>query len=631
MKLEINNIAESGGESATLERGPGRFLSRLLGPLRRGWRIVRVKLARLNARACQEADDWAGAGAIWREIIRQDIARAQDWLEYGHCHFHLGRDAEAEAAARRALALRPDMLAAKQQLARVLSNRRHWQQAAAEWRVVLSATPPPSAQAEARCGLADAQWRIGEVAEAVANYERARKLYRRQGLKTEFGIVSMLLARLLLYRDRRADALALMREVSREYTPSDKVFREYYIWAFCKSDPCRYMGELAKSFAGGFLARAPGAHDVYAAQAFASCNRLTEARKIYDSCFEACAANYDFDLLVKTASWIFFRAEEKAARYERVLERAGRMLPDAAPRRIVALQKARLGALYGLGDTARFGAVARQFSERYAEQAAPYLTMHERMRRLEALPSGRSTDALDWGAPKVFVIGLTRTGTTSLHEALQMLGLLSAHFINPLSQELINERDIALFDALSDTPVSWRFEALYRRYPTARFIYTTRPLEAWAASMLKHLYWSHSARDFADFRNSLDQAEEFPHGEALREIYKSLYGGHDTPQAAYLAYDKRVRAFFAAHPEARLLEMNIFAGDGWDKLTRFLGLPTPAAACSPQFPWQNRMVPEPMRDSPPPPPPPGKARAGVTRLKLYERPFYIEPECSGFC
>jgi hypothetical protein len=45
-----------------------------------------------------------------------------------------------------------------------------------------------------------------------------------------------------------------------------------------------------------------------------------------------------------------------------------------------------------------------------------------------------------------------------------------------------------------------------------------------------------------------------------------------------------VKVFFAAHDRTRLLEFDMFAGDGWEKLCAFVGRQAP----SEPFPWENK-------------------------------------------
>ncbi len=61
-------------------------------------------------------------------------------------------------------------------------------------------------------------------------------------------------------------------------------------------------------------------------------------------------------------------------------------------------------------------------------------------------------------AAKVFGIGLSRTGTTSLKQALGQLGYDYLHFNK--DSKIIDWPELYAADAAVDTPVSIRFEAL---------------------------------------------------------------------------------------------------------------------------------------------------------------------------
>jgi len=76
---------------------------------------------------------------------------------------------------------------------------------------------------------------------------------------------------------------------------------------------------------------------------------------------------------------------------------------------------------------------------------------------------------------KIFGIGLTRTGTTSLTEALKILGYSAVHC--PMSYEEIDK-----YDASTDTAVAARFEFLDLLYPNSKFILTTRDIDSWIES-----------------------------------------------------------------------------------------------------------------------------------------------------
>ena len=80
---------------------------------------------------------------------------------------------------------------------------------------------------------------------------------------------------------------------------------------------------------------------------------------------------------------------------------------------------------------------------------------------------------------KIFGIGLSKTGTTSLHVALEILGYSSVHY--PVTWEEFDR-----YDAAHDITVASRFEELDKLYPGSRFILTLRDLNQWLRSCENH-------------------------------------------------------------------------------------------------------------------------------------------------
>jgi hypothetical protein len=163
---------------------------------------------------------------------------------------------------------------------------------------------------------------------------------------------------------------------------------------------------------------------------------------------------------------------------------------------------------------------------------------------------------------KVFGIGLSRTGTTSLTFALSQLGLHAHHF--PRSQEVIE-----LADAVTDTPVAASFRQLDAEYPGSKFILTLRDLASWLDSC--ETLWQSSVHLFDEF---------------TARIHRQLYGREDfdrpTFSEAYARHRNDVLLHFAGR-EQFLLCMDICAGDGWAPLCGFLGFDHPPLP----FPHRN--------------------------------------------
>lgn len=179
---------------------------------------------------------------------------------------------------------------------------------------------------------------------------------------------------------------------------------------------------------------------------------------------------------------------------------------------------------------------------------------------------------------KIFCIGLSKTGTRSLHEALQILGLRSVHWGGPDLRTAVRrgpeiraavERalaeghpllaDLEEADAYSDIQaLSTNFDVLDRQYPGSRFILTVRALDDWLDSRRRHVEANMARRARGEYEGSF------------------LTVDLDGWRAEAVEHEERVRSHFADRPQD-LLVLDIAAGDGWERLCPFLDLPVPDA------------------------------------------------------
>ena len=84
---------------------------------------------------------------------------------------------------------------------------------------------------------------------------------------------------------------------------------------------------------------------------------------------------------------------------------------------------------------------------------------------------------MEHGALKIFGVGLTRTGTTSLAVALGQVGYSVIHY--PSECALFTGQYIGAFDL----PVVIHYKALDKAFPESRFVHTVREKDAWLESM----------------------------------------------------------------------------------------------------------------------------------------------------
>lgn len=212
-----------------------------------------------------------------------------------------------------------------------------------------------------------------------------------------------------------------------------------------------------------------------------------------------------------------------------------------------------------------------------SEEAAPTPRVKQ-LRRVRDRLAAPSDVIL--GEAKVFGIGLSKTGTTSLSIALTRLGVDNAHWSNPLTGAFLSDIDFYMLGGATDTPVSARFEQLARTYPNARFVLTERPLPEWRASFAAHMLRTRNCHQTRRDRGTR-------YGMEAAMVDYGLYLGHASPEAAYDAHTRQALRIFAHQPE-RLLRFDVFSGHGWPELCAFLGVPPPAAP----FPVSNQR-PEP--------------------------------------
>jgi hypothetical protein len=192
---------------------------------------------------------------------------------------------------------------------------------------------------------------------------------------------------------------------------------------------------------------------------------------------------------------------------------------------------------------------------------------------------------------RIFGIGLTRTATSSLTEALNVLGFWSLHY----PEDEVTRAEITSFlaaggdrlrlsildtvDALTDTPICATFEALDAAYPGSKFILSTRDKPSWLDSCER--FW----------RTWMGPAlldDQNPNAPYVKAIHERVYGGADFDRArlshAYDEHDARVRRHFRDRP-GDLLVIDICGGESWQPLCEFLAAPLPDSA----FPWSNSL------------------------------------------
>ena len=182
---------------------------------------------------------------------------------------------------------------------------------------------------------------------------------------------------------------------------------------------------------------------------------------------------------------------------------------------------------------------------------------------------------------KIFCIGLNKTGTTSIHIALQILGFNSVHhrestgksikaiIKNNYDNNLDILKGIENYDAFSDwshPSTNFLFKEFDKQYPNSKFILNTRDVNAWMNSREKHLKRTPNLKKLQ---------KQNPNNKWLkmdRAVWHEEFEDHH----------KAVREYFADRPND-LLEYDITKGDAWEKLCGFLNKDIPEG----EFPSAN--------------------------------------------
>jgi hypothetical protein len=154
---------------------------------------------------------------------------------------------------------------------------------------------------------------------------------------------------------------------------------------------------------------------------------------------------------------------------------------------------------------------------------------------------------------KIFGIGLTRTGTTSLTEALKILGYSAVHC--PMSYD-----EIGKYDASTDTPVAARFKFLDLLYPNSKFILTTRDINSWIESA-------------AYLQRSCD--DPLWKLETRSILWKSLVFDKEKFIQGYHKHHSKVLEYFKSR-HTDLLILDLKQSNKWEILCRFLNKSIPS-------------------------------------------------------
>jgi len=161
---------------------------------------------------------------------------------------------------------------------------------------------------------------------------------------------------------------------------------------------------------------------------------------------------------------------------------------------------------------------------------------------------------------KIFIIGLPRTGTTSLCASLLDLDLKVAH-------TAYTQQSFALADVVADTPVYCHYPQLDALFPHSIFIYLERDIDSWIRS-IQALLRKVQASQLSS------PGTKHP---LLEHCFSEIFHGLDDEyindrvhlKDCYLRHAQKVEHYFSRQPQ-RLLKLAIEKNGAFNKLQAFL-------------------------------------------------------------
>jgi hypothetical protein len=177
--------------------------------------------------------------------------------------------------------------------------------------------------------------------------------------------------------------------------------------------------------------------------------------------------------------------------------------------------------------------------------------------------------------PSILGLGLSKTGTQSQHNYLEQLGLLSAHWSNPLTGHILEEDDPNLFDAVNDVPVTML--AMKNGVdPERRIIVTTREFESWERSIMAHFaqYFDRRNPSFERYKEEFYSGEQFGFGWPWYEMNHELYFRYESLREGYDRHRDWI-ADLEKRMVAPMLHLPLESEDKAERLSRYLGAEFP--------------------------------------------------------
>ncbi len=181
---------------------------------------------------------------------------------------------------------------------------------------------------------------------------------------------------------------------------------------------------------------------------------------------------------------------------------------------------------------------------------------------------------------KILGVGMPRTGTASLCEALRILGYNAIHHApERIDLDTVNADSFKGVyddvDAVLDMPAAYFWREILETYGSddVKIILTVRNEHTWWESIKFHAHKIRVSDDIKHIRYT-DQLHRFLFGAAEPQEYMW--------KRAYCEWNRELDPRCAADPNGLVLD--ICGGDKWEPICEFLDKPIPKE----QFPWNNQ-------------------------------------------
>lgn len=190
---------------------------------------------------------------------------------------------------------------------------------------------------------------------------------------------------------------------------------------------------------------------------------------------------------------------------------------------------------------------------------------------------------------QLIVAGLGRSGTTSLFNALEQLGVktmsqdyifadgnVHAHMNGVVrNRESLRLEDFDGFEATVGWPMCWIVKEQMELFPEAKVLLNYRDTDAWVDSVSRALKTLNVVRKLR-FMSKLKHINE-----TLDMLFEQMGGGKFEPERWKEGYEAHKNHIRSLVPAEKLTEYQV--EEGWEPLCQLLGLPMPDSP----FPREN--------------------------------------------